>query len=246
MKTIDKVTAENPFEQTGDLTITGDIADGTEITITDGSLIVLGNVGSGCVITMKQSPVETEGMNIDPGAVVGSINNPNQSTPSHKLLIEGSIGQNTRIVSNTAKIELKKDGGTGLSITTNSGSINAKNIHPNSKLISNTGTIHAENVNGSTLKTNTGSIRVKNVSQSALSSHTGKIHTQSLAAGTTITNVKIQSSMQNAQYGWPPAPVYYSHQQAYSHYPWSTQPQAAYTQPPQYYQQPPQYYQQQH
>lgn len=155
MKTRLEIASGEKVEQNGDLTIEHDICEGAELKITDGSLIVKGNIRSGAKIQLIDSDCKNnlmKGISISGGSIsisggsyssIRYINgqlyingkkvNPSESVESKsepknlKLIVHGTIHDNVTLNSD-AEIRVEKSIGSHCEIKSEHAGLTAGNI----------------------------------------------------------------------------------------------------------------------
>lgn len=158
----------------GNITLTS-VEKNEVITVKDGSLTVLGDVGSGAKIILENSQQNSIGQ-IRVGISLSIINNLSIRGSGHKLIIQGNVHSQVKITA-SSDIEFQGYLSDKVTVTTYNGNIIAKDIGENVTLTTHNGNITTGNVGfSSSVKSQNGTVSVGNVSaNSVVKSHNGDV-----------------------------------------------------------------------
>jgi hypothetical protein len=176
-----------------DVIVKNNIGRNTEVTIKNASLTVMGNINDYAKITLLPK-ANNEAINtittrsgFFASSTTVTISNSNNS-PKHKLLVEGSIGNNAYIKSKNTDIVVKKDLGAKSSIISDDGHIEVGNVGAGTNIKNSYGDIKIGNVGaGTNIKNSYGDIKIGNVeSETSIRNSYGNTKTKKLGEQSSI------------------------------------------------------------
>lgn len=168
----DDITENEHFEFKGDVHITGNIGKNATVIITDGSLIVDGNIEEGADITLK---AESSSISISSSSFWMSSSSVmvGGSTTSSSLHVKGDVRNRARLTTTSADIDVAGIISAHVRLNTQSGDVAAREVK--------------ESVS---IQTMSGDVRVGNVSaDSSLNTMSGNIQTGTVGAHTTVKSM---------------------------------------------------------
>jgi U-box domain len=197
------------------------------ITVTDGSLTIRGDVGSGARITLENSQSSGSNQMIFGNSVVVAGNSLTIGNTGHKLTVQGNVHTRANIAGSsdmefrgylfdavTVKTHngniITKDLGENVTLTTHNGEITAGNIGCNSSVKSHNGKISVGNVSANVIiKSHNGNVSAISYDPSAtIKTHNGKRYINGIRSGTrrenrnniTINGIHIDSSYDGSSF----------------------------------------------
>ncbi|MDR3504097.1 MAG: DUF4097 family beta strand repeat-containing protein [Legionella sp.] len=186
MPVINSIKDNERFECKGDVTINGGIGKNAIVIITDGSLLVNGDVEERAdvrLVNTQQSGAVVSGVSFfsvsSVSSVSVSVSSSSTISAQHTLQITGNLGSHAKINTQSADINIEGDIGSHARLKTKSGDIHASNaVGANARLKTKSGNIHASAVGAdASLTTMSGNVKVVSADPTAsLETMSGNIY----------------------------------------------------------------------
>lgn len=182
MPEINSIKDNERFEYKGDVTINGGIGKNAIVIITDGSLLVNGDVEERAdvrLVNTQQSGTVVSGVSFfGVSSVSVSVSSSCAISAQHTLQITGNLGSHAKINTQSADINIEGDIGENARLKTKSGNIHASVVGENARLKTKSGNIHASAVGvDASLTTMSGNVTVVSADPTAsLETMSGNIY----------------------------------------------------------------------